>query len=67
VRTVASPTSWGTIQEAADQLKVSTKTIRRWITQGLIEAERVGPRLIRVRLNSLDQLGTPLQYTTGAK
>ena len=55
----------GTVQEAADYLKVSTKTIRRYITQGLVEAERVGPRLIRVNLASLDNLGRSLQYLGG--
>ena len=55
----------GTVQEAADYLKVSTKTIRRYITQGLVEADRVGPRLIRVNLASLDNLGRSLQYLGG--
>lgn len=62
---VTSPT-WGTIQEAAANKKVSTKTIRRWITDGIIYAERVGPRLIRVDLNSLDRAGRPLQYQGAA-
>ena len=53
---------WGTIQEAADCYKVSTKTIRRMITRGQIDAQRFGPRLIRVNLTSLDNLGRPLQY-----
>ncbi|MEO7017243.1 MAG: helix-turn-helix domain-containing protein [Leifsonia sp.] len=55
---------WGTVQDAADRMKVSTKTIRRYITQGLISAERFGPRLIRVDLGSLDRAGKPLQYVT---
>ena len=55
----------GTVQEAADYLKVSTKTIRRYISQGLVEADRVGPRLIRVNLASLDNLGRSLQYLGG--
>ena len=55
----------GTVQEAADYLKVSTKTIRRYISQGLVEAERVGPRLIRVNLASPDNLGRSLQYVGG--
>jgi len=54
-----------TIAQAAEYLNVSTKTIRRWITQGIIEAERMGPRLIRVNVASLDRLGTPLQYVDG--
>lgn len=56
---------WGTIQEAADHKRVSPKTIRRYITQGLIEAERFGPRLIRVNLTSLDHVGRSLQYVGG--
>ena len=56
---------WGTIKNAADRKKVSTKTIRRYISQGLIEAERFGPRLIRVNLTSLDNVGRPLQYAGG--
>ena len=35
------------------------------ITAGLIAAERFGPRLIRVNLNSLDAVGTPLQFAGG--
>lgn len=46
-------TTWGTIQDAADIKRVSTKTIRRMITAGSIEAERFGPRLIRVNLATL--------------
>lgn len=54
-----------TIRDAADRKKVSTKTIRRMITAGLIKAERFGPRLIRVNLASLEAVGTPLQYVGG--
>ena len=56
---------WGTIQEAADLYKVSAKTIRRMITRGQIDAQRFGPRLIRVNLTSLDQAGRSLQYVGG--
>lgn len=52
----------GTVQGVAEIRNVSTKTVRRWITDGLIYAERVGPRLIRIDLNSLDNIGRPLQY-----
>jgi excisionase family DNA binding protein len=51
-----------TVQESAEHLNVSSKTIRRWITQGLIRAERVGPKLIRVDLESLETMGRSLQY-----
>ena len=52
----------GTVQSVALTRNVSTKTVRRWITDGLIYAERVGPRLIRIDVNSLDNIGRPLQY-----
>ena len=55
------PSQWGTIQETADLHKVSTKTIRRYISLGLIEAKRFGPRLIRVNLASVETLGRTLQ------
>lgn len=43
-----------TLAQAALHFQVSTKTIRRWISLGLIKAERVGPRLIRVDLESIE-------------
>jgi excisionase family DNA binding protein len=55
----------GTVQDAADYYKVSTKTIRRYIVQGLISAERVGPRLIRVDMSSLEDLGRSLLHVDG--
>lgn len=63
--TTVSPQEWGTIQEAAELRKVSVYTIRRMITRGQIEAERFGPRLIRVNLASLDTAGRPLQFVAG--
>jgi excisionase family DNA binding protein len=62
VAEVASPVRWGSVRDAAERRGLSVPTIRRYITQGLIRAERVGPKLIRVDLDSVDNLGTPLQY-----
>ena len=42
------------LADAADYYSVSVKTIRRWIADGRIEGYRVGPRLLRVRMESLD-------------
>ena len=42
------------LAEAATYYGVSTKTVRRWIADGRIEGYRVGPRLLRVRMDSLD-------------
>jgi excisionase family DNA binding protein len=55
--------TWGSIPEAATRCGVSTNTLRRFITQGLVYAERVGPKRIRVDLTSVDELGTPLAYS----
>lgn len=46
-----------TIKQAAARRQVSTKTVRRWISEGRLPAERIGPRLIRIRAEDLDQLG----------
>ena len=56
---VAAP-EWGTIQEAAALRFVSVQTMRRYIALGLVQAERLGPRLIRVNLDSLNTAGRPI-------
>ncbi|ORA17415.1 helix-turn-helix domain-containing protein [Mycobacterium arosiense ATCC BAA-1401 = DSM 45069] len=48
------------IQQSAEYLGVDPKTIRRWISSGLIRAQRVGPRLIRVDRESLLELARPV-------
>ncbi|WP_243074821.1 helix-turn-helix domain-containing protein [Microbacterium sp. SS28] len=58
--------AWVSIRDAAERKRLSVKTIRRYISAGYIHAERVGPKLIRVSVASLDALGTPLQYRGGA-
>ena len=42
------------LEEAADALAVSTKTIRRWIAAGTLPAYRCGKRAIRIRLDDLE-------------
>lgn len=59
------PERWATIREAADYLKVSVPTVRRMITRGEVQARRISARLIRVDLESLDNVGRPLQYIGG--
>jgi excisionase family DNA binding protein len=44
------------LAEAADALAVSTKTVRRYIAAGDLDAVRLGRRTIRVRVDSLDRL-----------
>ncbi len=41
------------VQTAATHFGVSEQTIRRWAHEGRLTAERVGPRLLRVDLESL--------------
>ncbi|MBB3752695.1 excisionase family DNA binding protein [Mycolicibacterium sp. BK634] len=48
------------IQQAADHLNVSTKTVRRYIADGRLKAVRLGPRLIRVERDSIDALMRPI-------
>ncbi|WP_284984320.1 helix-turn-helix domain-containing protein [Arthrobacter sp. efr-133-TYG-118] len=54
-----------TIAAAAEIAGVSTKSIRRYIAAGRITGYRVGPRMIRVNINELQDLLTPIP-TTGA-
>lgn len=45
------------IGDAAELCGVSTKTIRRYIARGELSGFRLGPRLIRVDLAEVEQLG----------
>ena len=54
------PRNYGDIPAAAEVYGVSTKTIRRWIAAGFIDAYRVGPRLLRVDLEADQRLVRPL-------
>ncbi len=54
---------WGTLDDAAEVLGVSTQTIRRRVADGSIRALRFGPRLLRVDMQSLEQSGTPITWT----
>ncbi|MGW5075176.1 helix-turn-helix domain-containing protein [Rhodococcus sp. NPDC004095] len=38
-----------TVAEVANELGVSTKTVRRRISDGSLAATRVGPRILRIR------------------
>jgi excisionase family DNA binding protein len=46
--------------EAAEHIGVNHRTIRRWITTGVITGYRVGPKLIKVDLDELDRLVRPV-------
>lgn len=51
-----------TIQEVAALYAVSEKTVRNWISEGKLEARRIGGRIIRIESRSLDLLSEPVQY-----
>jgi len=52
---------WATLREAAEYYSVTDRTIRNWIADGRVAAVRVGPKLIRVDITSLENAQRPLQ------
>ncbi len=46
-----------TVKEAAAELGVSPSTIWRWISAGRIPAQRIGPKIIRLRKRDVDEAG----------
>lgn len=49
-----------TLGQAATELAVSERSVRRYLASGLLVGVRVGPRLIRVTRESLDRMLTPV-------
>jgi excisionase family DNA binding protein len=47
-------------QAAADLCDVDTRTVRRWIAAGRLNAVRVGPRLIKIDVAELDKIMQPV-------
>jgi excisionase family DNA binding protein len=54
--TITSEPEYCTVREAAEKLRISTPTVRRWIRSGRLKAYRIGDRNIRVRLRDLQQV-----------
>ncbi|KRF11483.1 hypothetical protein ASG90_17245 [Nocardioides sp. Soil797] len=50
------------LEEAAESMSVSVRTIRRWIAAGTLPAYRCGKRAIRIKLDDLE--ATPRQIPT---
>lgn len=48
------------VRTAASRKGVAEVTIRRWISTSVLPAHRVGPRLIRIWADDLDQIGAPI-------
>ena len=55
----------GTIAQVAQTYEVSTKTVRRLIARGDLQAYRLGDRLIRVDLNEAEALLKPIPTAGG--
>ena len=47
-----------TIKQAAELLGVHPNTIRNWISDGRLQVERIGTRIIRIDKNQLNELFT---------
>jgi len=45
---------------AAAYADISTRTLRRYISHGRLTGYRVGPRLVKIDLNELDELARPI-------
>jgi excisionase family DNA binding protein len=48
------------IKTTSEQYGISEKTLRRYIAEGKITGYRLGPRLIRVDLDEIEQLLKPI-------
>lgn len=48
------------IEQAAEYTGLSSKTIRRRISDGTITGYRAGPKVVRVDLNEVDGMLTPI-------
>lgn len=56
---------WVSIESVMAMTSLSLSTVRRRIADGTLEAKRFGPRLIRVRLSSLEAWGENLGAWSG--
>ena len=53
------------LNDAADYAGVHPRTLRRRIADGALTGYRMGPRIIRVDLNEVEALLTPIPTTAG--
>ena len=42
-------------REAAERLRVSVMTVRRWGASGILDERRVGPKMIRITTASVER------------
>ncbi|MGY3555649.1 helix-turn-helix domain-containing protein [Williamsia sp. R60] len=48
-------THYLSLQDIADELGISDRTVRRWVASGQLKAVRPSPRVIRVEASELDR------------
>lgn len=53
-----------TVAEAADELAVTERFIRKLIADGNLRAVKVGARIVRIRRSDLEDLLRPARVTT---
>jgi excisionase family DNA binding protein len=53
------------IQAASEVAGVSVRTVRRWISQGILPARRVGPKLVRVYASDISRIVRPIPTAGG--
>ena len=47
-----------TLQQSATHLGVTDRTVRNYVARGLLPAQRIGPKLLRVRFSDLERFAT---------
>lgn len=47
---------WLTARQVANELGVTYHTVLRWLKNGDLSGERIGPRVFRVRRSALDEI-----------
>ncbi len=53
------------INETAAHLGCTTRTVRRYISEGRLTGYRLGPRLVRLDMSEVDAMLRPIPTTAG--
>jgi excisionase family DNA binding protein len=59
-QTAFTPKRLVPLDDGADYLGITKKTLRRWIAEGRITGYRVGGKTVRVDLHEVDALARPI-------